>query len=167
MIMPTGHRGKRQLARNVKLREHRRNRAPKTTPATRCTASQSRLEDLCRGGLAGHPLEQPIAPPLKKARHPALILFGQAVRERRRALGHSQEGFAYAASMDRGYVGGLERGAHNATLLTVLKVIGALGMTPSQFFAAFDDGPTNANAAGPLLVKTSASAPNDRGRNHP
>ncbi len=118
-------------------------------------------------GFDGHPREQPIAHPLKKARHPALILFGQAVRERRRALGHSQEGFAYAASMDRGYVGGLERGAHNTTLLTVLKVIGALGMTPSQFFAAFDDGPTNANAAGPLLVKTSASAPNDRGRNHP
>lgn len=146
---------------SIAATEHPKRAAPPVAPP-RTVVWKARA-----AGIDGHPLEQPIAHPLKKARHPALILFGQAVRERRRALGHSQEGFAYAASMDRGYVGGLERGAHNTTLLTVLKVIGALGMTPSQFFAAFDDGPTNANAAGPLLVKTSASAPNDRGRNHP
>lgn len=40
----------------------------------------------------------------------------------------SQEGLALAAELDRSYVGGLERGEHNLTLISLPRVAKALGV---------------------------------------
>lgn len=45
--------------------------------------------------------------------------LGKRIRQRRKALGWSQEQFALEAEIDRSYVGGVERGQRNLTF-TVL-----------------------------------------------
>jgi transcriptional regulator with XRE-family HTH domain len=42
-------------------------------------------------------------------------------------LGISQEELAALAEVDRSYMGGIERGDHNPTLMTMLRVANALG----------------------------------------
>ncbi len=64
--------------------------------------------------------------------------FGKVVRERRMALGYSQEAFGDLCGLDRSYMGGIERGEHNLALLNILKIIRALGLQPSEFFGLFD-----------------------------
>lgn len=65
--------------------------------------------------------------------------FGAAVRARRTGLGYSQEAFGDLCGLDRSYMGGIERGEHNVALLNILKIIHALDMQPSEFFAALDN----------------------------
>lgn len=71
-------------------------------------------------------------------KNPSLLLFGTAVRRRRKELGFSQESFGDACGIDRSYMGGIERGEHNLALLNILKIIEALGIAPSEFFADLD-----------------------------
>jgi transcriptional regulator with XRE-family HTH domain len=61
-----------------------------------------------------------------------LVSFGETVREVRGELGMSQEALALAAELDRSYVGGIERGEHNLTLINVAKVAEALELSPSE-----------------------------------
>ena len=69
---------------------------------------------------------------------PELVLFGQAVRHRRKELGYSQEAFGDKCGIDRSYMGGIERGEHNIALVNILKIIAALGVQPSEFFKDLD-----------------------------
>lgn len=73
-----------------------------------------------------------------KQKVPELVQFGEAVRERRKARGFSQEAFGDACGIDRSYMGGIERGEHNLALVNILKIIAALDMQPSEFFKALD-----------------------------
>lgn len=57
-----------------------------------------------------------------------LISVGNAIRRARRALGMSQETLANRAELDRSYMGGLERGEHNLTLMSLAKIARALGI---------------------------------------
>jgi transcriptional regulator with XRE-family HTH domain len=43
---------------------------------------------------------------INKVKSPALIAFGEAIRQRRKALGYSQEAFGDACGIDRSYMGG-------------------------------------------------------------
>ncbi len=54
------------------------------------------------------------------------------MRERRKALGWSQEEFAHRAELDRSYVGGIERGERNITFTVLCKLSGTLGMSVSE-----------------------------------
>lgn len=45
----------------------------------------------------------------------ALAELGKRIRDRRKALGFSQEKFAYHAGVDRSYMGAVERGQRNVT----------------------------------------------------
>lgn len=74
----------------------------------------------------------------RKNRAPELLLFGEAVRRFRKAMGYSQEAFGDRCGIDRSYMGGIERGEHNLALLNILKIIDALQMEPSEFFQAMD-----------------------------
>lgn len=75
---------------------------------------------------------------INKVKSPALIVFGEAIRHRRKALGYSQEAFGDACGIDRSYMGGIERGEHNLALINILKIIDALGVLPSEFFKDLD-----------------------------
>jgi len=66
-------------------------------------------------------------------------LFGQAVRKLRENLGISQEGLAARIEIHRTYLGGVERGERNPTLITILRIAKALEVKPSVLFASLDD----------------------------
>lgn len=66
------------------------------------------------------------------AREPILEKFGHNVRERREALGLSQEGLAHAADLDRTYIGGIERGERNPTLISAVRIAKALKSSASE-----------------------------------
>ena len=55
-----------------------------------------------------------------------MIALGSVIRARRAELGISQEGLAAISEVDRSYMGGLERGEHNPTLMTLIRVASAL-----------------------------------------
>ncbi len=52
----------------------------------------------------------------------------------RKAKGLSQEAFADLASLDRSYVGGVERGERNVSLVNVKKLADALQISLAQLF---------------------------------
>jgi transcriptional regulator with XRE-family HTH domain len=57
---------------------------------------------------------------------PYLDILGQRIRARRRVLGMSQEGLAHEAGLDRSYVGRIERGEHNLTIIALIKLCRAM-----------------------------------------
>ena len=60
--------------------------------------------------------------------------LGERIRELRKKAGFSQEGFADAAGVHRTYMGTLERGEANVSLVNLHKVSNALGITLSELF---------------------------------
>ncbi|UYY87730.1 MULTISPECIES: helix-turn-helix domain-containing protein [Alcaligenes] len=73
-----------------------------------------------------------------KIKTPLLVAFGKVVRQRRKDLGYSQEAFGDACGIDRSYMGRIERGEHNPTLLSIMKIIDTLGLQASEFFRELD-----------------------------
>ena len=57
---------------------------------------------------------------------PYLDILGQRIRARRRELDMSQEKLAHEASLDRSYVGRIERGEHNPTFTALIKLCRAM-----------------------------------------
>jgi transcriptional regulator with XRE-family HTH domain len=62
------------------------------------------------------------------------IRFGRALRSRRGKLGMSQEEFADYCGLDRTYVGGIERGERNVSLVNIEKLARALHISLSELF---------------------------------
>jgi len=62
-----------------------------------------------------------------------LLRFGETLRERRLALGLSQEEFADRCGLDRTYISGIERGRRNVGLRNLHLIATALDLTVSQF----------------------------------
>lgn len=58
---------------------------------------------------------------------PYLDILGKRIRAKRRALGMSQEGLAHEAGLDRSYVGRIERGEHNLTFVSLVRICRAMG----------------------------------------
>ena len=63
---------------------------------------------------------------MMKAKIPALLKLGENIRAVREKLGISQEELAHEAGLDRTYVGGVERGERNPTIVSCLKIAEAL-----------------------------------------
>ena len=61
-----------------------------------------------------------------RSKHATLIKFGHMVRDQRKKLGLSQEKLAELADVHRTYVGMIERGEKNITLLNIEKIAKAL-----------------------------------------
>lgn len=57
--------------------------------------------------------------------------LGEVIRTRRSALGLSQEAFAERCKLHRTYVGSVERGERNVTLVNIARIAFALGVVPS------------------------------------
>ena len=53
--------------------------------------------------------------------------LGNRIRERRKALGWTQEELAAKADIDRSYIGGVERGERNLTFTMLCQICSALG----------------------------------------
>lgn len=63
--------------------------------------------------------------------------FGENVRQRRAALGLSQEAVAELAGLDRTYISGIERGRRNPTLKIVEQIAEALRVPPHELIAGY------------------------------
>ena len=59
-------------------------------------------------------------------------MFGKNLRERRLALGLSQEELAEHADLHRTYVGSAERGERNVSLENIVRLADALKVKPSD-----------------------------------
>jgi len=57
------------------------------------------------------------------------------VRQKRRALGWTQEKLAEEADLHWTYVGGIERGERNVSLLNIVRLARALGCAPAVLLA--------------------------------
>jgi transcriptional regulator with XRE-family HTH domain len=62
--------------------------------------------------------------------------FGERVRELRKSKGLSQEALALACDLDRTYIGGVERGERNISLINIHKIAAALGAKTRELFDA-------------------------------
>lgn len=67
---------------------------------------------------------------------PVLVALGEAIRRARIGVGLSQEALAADADLDRSYVGGIERGEHNLTVMNVIKIASALRTSPSALLGS-------------------------------
>lgn len=65
-------------------------------------------------------------------REPVLKRFGNNIRAKREAKELSQEDLAAKAELDRTYVGGVERGERNPTILSALRIAKALKTSVSE-----------------------------------
>jgi transcriptional regulator with XRE-family HTH domain len=57
---------------------------------------------------------------------------GQTIREARKSKGISQESLSLASGLDRSYVGGVERGERNISILNLKKIADALSLNMSE-----------------------------------
>lgn len=60
--------------------------------------------------------------------------FGRRLRELRKDKGFSQEALALASDLDRSYIGGVERGERNISLINIYKISAALGISAQALF---------------------------------
>lgn len=66
---------------------------------------------------------------------PPLTAVGAAIRRVRKSLGLSQEALALETGLDRSYVGGVERGEQNLTLVSLTRIASTLRLAPSELLA--------------------------------
>lgn len=62
--------------------------------------------------------------------------FGERMREIRKLKGLSQESLALSCYLDRTYIGGVERGERNISLVNIHKIATALGVNVKELFNA-------------------------------
>lgn len=65
-------------------------------------------------------------------KHQELIVFGERIKATRKKQRLSQESLAAKAELHRTYIGMIERGEKNITLLNILKIARALNVFPSN-----------------------------------
>jgi len=73
-------------------------------------------------------------PSTKHSGNPALVSLGRTIRSLRVERKISQEALAYEANIDRSYMGGIERGEHNITILNLMKIATQLDIKISELF---------------------------------
>lgn len=64
-------------------------------------------------------------------------LFGAQLREMRTAKGYSQESLANTCELDRTYIGGVERGERNISLVNIVRISQALGVSPRELMPSY------------------------------
>ena len=71
-------------------------------------------------------------PSPKYSQNPSLVALGATIRIMRSDLNMSQESLALAADLDRSYLGGIERGEHNLSIVNVTRIAKALNIKLSE-----------------------------------
>lgn len=72
--------------------------------------------------------------PYNQQEKATLLKVGKAIRAARKAQGIAQEELAYRADVARAYMGNVERGENNVSLLFLLRIAETLNVPVSQFF---------------------------------
>ncbi len=70
----------------------------------------------------------------RRRRHPLLVAFGLRLRLLRNQAGLTQEKLSFRADLERSYIGQVERGERNMTILNVCKLAKALRVRPAELF---------------------------------
>jgi len=86
----------------------------------------------------GHKYRKPRI--LRSVAEDARVLFGRRLRELRKQAGLSQEALAHEAGLDRSYVGGVERGEYNISLLNICRLADALDLSPEELLKFSNNG---------------------------
>jgi transcriptional regulator with XRE-family HTH domain len=68
----------------------------------------------------------------------ALLQLGDAVRSHRRAAELSQEALADRSGLHGTYIGGIERGERNASLINLLRLADALDVSAAELVAGIE-----------------------------
>lgn len=63
--------------------------------------------------------------------------FGVSIRRLRERKSVSQEQLAHDSKLDRSYIGGIERGERNPSLIALTKIANGLGIPLADIFAEF------------------------------
>ena len=71
--------------------------------------------------------------------HSPLSTLGNNVRRFRRKSGLSQESLASRCGLHRTYIGGIERGERNVSLLNLLRIAEALGVAAGSLLAGIQE----------------------------
>jgi transcriptional regulator with XRE-family HTH domain len=81
-----------------------------------------------------------------KRTHPGCLraIVAANIRRYRKALGLSQQNFAYDIEMDRTYFGGIERGERNVAIDNIERI--AAGLKISPYLLLIDPGPSDKGA---------------------
>lgn len=66
---------------------------------------------------------------MNESRVKILLALGQVVKQRRTALGISQEELGLRANLDRTYISGIERGVRNPSITALVSLARGLGIT--------------------------------------
>ncbi|MBM3173983.1 MAG: helix-turn-helix transcriptional regulator [Chloroflexi bacterium] len=66
-------------------------------------------------------------------------LFGARVRKCRLEAGLSQEELADRAGLHRTYIGGIERGERNVSLINIVRIANAMNLKPEQLMPGIVD----------------------------
>ena len=66
--------------------------------------------------------------------HDVKTTFGQRVRALRKRVGLSQEQLALKCGLDRTYIGGVERGERNISIVNIEKIARAIELSPRDLF---------------------------------
>jgi transcriptional regulator with XRE-family HTH domain len=74
----------------------------------------------------------------KQKNEPVQKALGERIRELRSKHGWSQEEFADICGLHRTYMGSIERGERNMTIVSVLVVAKHLGLTMSQLLSGLE-----------------------------
>lgn len=67
-------------------------------------------------------------------RNEYLVCFGKKVKELRKQKGFSQEALALLCNLDRSYIGSVERGERNISLINIYKIANALNISIKELF---------------------------------
>lgn len=65
--------------------------------------------------------------------------IGLALRSQREKIGLSQEQLSFIASLHRTYIGSVERGERNISVVNIIALCKALNLKPSELFKNLDD----------------------------
>ncbi len=74
------------------------------------------------------------------AKDPMLRRLGQYLRSVREEKGWSQEDLGYECGLHRTYIGAVERGEYNVTLLTLQRITDALGIRLAEAVGSISKG---------------------------
>ncbi len=68
-----------------------------------------------------------------------LFKFGQQIKKHRIKKGFSQEALAHESDLDRTYIGGVERGERNVSLINIIKIAKALDIPAAKLLNKIEE----------------------------